>query len=291
MRLNVLLSGLLLFLPFVKADNWGICGSRAAWIGDACVRDLDCALGGCDGGTCVSPCSLKTKNPYWYDLYCDKITGNGPPPPPPSPIPPSPPPSSSCTGVPEYVRMTGYSYGDNDPPNSDALAYPDARYPNAMETAGKMEFPTVIAVNTNSDLEPGAIIYIPKLRKYAIVKDFCAGCGAAAVDVWMGPSSNGGAAAIACMNRITADNVQILKEPSPDCPVNTIPMFDGKSCTVQIFDASSPSPSPSGSCTQRDDCPSCCVGPGGGKPGQCLDDSSVGTAGCCYADQGNSVCQ
>ncbi len=110
--------------------------------------------------------------------------------------------------------VTGYSWYDNDPPGSAAIAYPVIH----QEAAGSGTWadPTTVAVGQGM-YEPGTRFYIPNLRKYFIVEDLCAGCAGNPnwLDVWVGGQDGTNEGADACMNAITG-NWTAIQNPDPD---------------------------------------------------------------------------
>lgn len=119
--------------------------------------------------------------------------------------------------------VTGFSYFDNDPPNSTAIAYENAftgrtgaggtgTYANPVTVA----VPSVLADGTSH--APGDRFYLPNLRRYFVVEDLCAvshsapnGC-TSQFDVWVDGRWNN-TAANNCMNAITGNHL-IIKNPA-----------------------------------------------------------------------------
>ncbi|MGO4908107.1 hypothetical protein ACEN2J_07210 [Pseudorhodobacter sp. W20_MBD10_FR17] len=117
--------------------------------------------------------------------------------------------------------LTGYSFWDNTPPGSAAIARPVIhRRAGGTGTYGD---PITIAVgyrlvngSAQLDFRAGTRFYIPALKRYAIVEDICGdgnqphltGChrgknGAPWLDIYVGGQSAGRGASNACMRRIT----------------------------------------------------------------------------------------
>ena len=76
------------------------------------------------------------------------------------------------------VYLTGYSFWDNTPPGSAAIARPVLH--KRAGGVGSYKDPITIAVGhriddgvQSLDFEPGTRFYLPELRKYAIVEDVC----------------------------------------------------------------------------------------------------------------------
>ncbi len=110
--------------------------------------------------------------------------------------------------------ITGYSWWDNDPPGSAAIAYPVIH----QEAAGQGTWadPTTVAVGQGM-YEPGTRFYVPTLRKYFIVEDLCAGCAGNAnwLDVWVDGRDGTEAEANTAMNTLTG-NWTVIQNPDPD---------------------------------------------------------------------------
>lgn len=132
--------------------------------------------------------------------------------------------------------LTGYTYWDNTPPGSSAIARPVIR--NRAGGTGTWKSPITIAVghkivgsHQTLDYREGTRFYLPRLRKYAIVEDVC-GDGAQPqngpchtgykgypwLDIWVGGRGVSPAAADACARRITAVQEFVIN-PRPDLPV------------------------------------------------------------------------
>ena len=76
------------------------------------------------------------------------------------------------------IYLTGYSFWDNTPPGSAAIARPVLH--KRAGGVGTYKDPITIAVGhriedgvQSLDFEPGTRFYLPNLRKYAIVEDVC----------------------------------------------------------------------------------------------------------------------
>jgi hypothetical protein len=142
---------------------------------------------------------------------------------------PTPTPTATTPTYNETVLrgfVTGYTYADNDPPNSDAIAYENVR-PGTTGAGGigTYENPVTVAVQTTALHEPGTIFYLPNLRRYFIVEDACGtshsapqGC-TSDFDVWIDGrgTPDGGEA---CMYAQTG-TYNFIKNPRPDYVTNT----------------------------------------------------------------------
>lgn len=134
------------------------------------------------------------------------------------------------------IYLTGYSYWDNTPPGSSAIAKPVLR--KRAGGTGTYDDPVTIAVGhkiVNNqqflDFPAGTRFYLTHLRKYAIVEDVCGDgptpqngpChsghkGLPWLDIYVDGSKSSRAVSDACMNKIT--RVQpIIQNPAPDYPV------------------------------------------------------------------------
>lgn len=140
--------------------------------------------------------------------------------------------------VPKSFRgyLTGYTYWDNTPPGSAAIARPVIR--NRAGGTGTWKDPITIAVGhkieagrQTLDFPEGTRFYLPRLRKYAIVEDVC-GDGAKPqngpchtgfkgypwLDIWIGGRGLSQGAADDCARRITAVQEFVIN-PRIDLPV------------------------------------------------------------------------
>ncbi|NNU79970.1 hypothetical protein HMH01_05905 [Halovulum dunhuangense] len=131
--------------------------------------------------------------------------------------------------------MTGYSYWDNTPPGSAAIAHPVLR--KSAGGTGTWEDPVTIAVGhrleqgrQSMDFPKGTRFYLSGLRKYAIVEDVCGDgprpqdgpChtgrdGRPWLDIYVDGSKSPRAASEECMRRLTRFH-EIIQNPAPDYP-------------------------------------------------------------------------
>lgn len=170
---------------------------------------------------------------------------------------PSSPPTSTPSPTPspgpgmnrrQSCYVTSYGFNDNDPPSAE-IAYPGSgpgRHSVATEGKGKHSDPISFA-SDKDEIPIGSLIYVPHLRKYFIMEDYCASCvqeweasGKWHVDLWMGPSagSQEWSQLGPCEDYVTRQ-ADIILEPTSDWPVDDTPLFDGTSCTAVLHDASS----------------------------------------------------
>ncbi|MCV2868881.1 hypothetical protein OEW28_09595 [Defluviimonas sp. WL0002] len=134
------------------------------------------------------------------------------------------------------IYLTGYTYWDNTPPGSAAIARPVVH--RRAGGSGTWADPVTIAVGhridngrQSLDYPAGTRFYLPRLRKYAIVEDVC-GDGAKPqdgpchtghrghpwLDIWIGGRGQSQEASDLCARRITAVQQAIINPPR-DLPV------------------------------------------------------------------------
>lgn len=143
----------------------------------------------------------------------------------------------SASGNSFTAYITGYSYWDNTPPGSAAIARPVIH----RKAGGKGTYndPITIAVGyrlvngkAHLDFPAGTRFYLPHLQRYAIVEDICGdgpnpeltGCargngGRPWLDIYVDGSRAGPGAANACMNRLTGFH-DIIVNPKKGHPVS-----------------------------------------------------------------------
>lgn len=133
------------------------------------------------------------------------------------------------------VYLTGYSYWDNTPPQSRAIARPMVH--ERAGGIGTYEDPVTLAVGHRyvdrtfiPDYPPGTRFYFPLLQKYAVVEDLC-GDGFAPqlgpchighqghpwLDLYIGGDAHGPAQAEACTRAITGIQPAMM-HPRPFYP-------------------------------------------------------------------------
>ncbi|MEM6940993.1 MAG: hypothetical protein AAF943_08370 [Pseudomonadota bacterium] len=138
---------------------------------------------------------------------------------------------------PMQVFLTGYSFWDNTPPGSSAIALPRLR--SRAGGTGTYRDPITLAVGhvkngtrSTPDFRPGTRFYIQKLRRYAIVEDVCGDgpkpqngpChigykGRPWIDIWVGGRRVDKGFVQRCMYRLTGLQ-QVIRNPGPDYPVD-----------------------------------------------------------------------
>lgn len=144
--------------------------------------------------------------------------------------------------------ITGYSYWDNTPPGSAAIARP-VIHQRAGGT-GTYRDPITIAVGyrlvggrAKLDFPAGTRFYLPHLQRYAIVEDICGdgpnpdvtGChrgkqGRPWLDIYVDGSRVGPDAANSCMYRLTGFNT-IIMNPRQGYPVIPGPIAESGCAT------------------------------------------------------------
>lgn len=151
----------------------------------------------------------------------------------PTPLKPTFTPSSQPPGNSLNVYVTLYGWSDNDPPGT-AIAYPKSDgYPTIHNGAGgngTYSDPVTFAANPKA-FSPGMLIYIPYIKKYAMMEDSCASCTGNWIDVWAGGNGQNEAKLIACEENLTRDSEKIILNPASNLEVNTSPLFN--SATAQ----------------------------------------------------------
>lgn len=144
--------------------------------------------------------------------------------------------STKSSDVTLSAFITGYSYWDNTPPGSAAIAHPVVH--RRAGGTGTYKDPVTIAVGheihgsrRSMDYPAGTRFYINALRKYAIVEDLCGDgnepqngpChsgyqGLPWLDIYVDGSKSPKSLSVQCMNRLTRVHT-IIRDPSPDYPV------------------------------------------------------------------------
>jgi len=120
--------------------------------------------------------------------------------------------------------VTGYSYWDNTPPGSAAIARPVVH--DQAGGTGTWDDPITVAVGRSGSgwhFAPGTRIYLEGLRKYAVVEDLCGSCGRGRngnpwLDVYVGGADTGSHTATQCAMKITGTQ-EIIVDAGPGHPV------------------------------------------------------------------------
>jgi hypothetical protein len=132
--------------------------------------------------------------------------------------------------------VTGYSYWDNTPPGSAAIAYPVVH--RTAGGTGTYQDPITLAVGhridgqrRSIDYPVGTRFYLENLRKYAIVEDLCGDGGRPQdgpchagyqgrpwLDIYVDGARSARSASNTCMNKLTQFHT-VVQNPAPDYPV------------------------------------------------------------------------
>lgn len=139
--------------------------------------------------------------------------------------------------------LTGYSFWDNTPPGSAAIARPVIH--RQAGGIGTYADPITLAVGhrivgsvQTLDFPAGTRFYFPELRRYAIVEDVCGDgptpqngpChigynGLPWLDIYVGGETVEASVSHACMYSITRVH-QVIRDPSPGYPVIAGPLTE-----------------------------------------------------------------
>lgn len=153
--------------------------------------------------------TIKFVNPETRNLLLDVLTFDGT----------VTPPASTETKLTAY--LTGYSWQDNDPPKSAAIAC--TKWRGLAGGTGTFADPITMAVGfvgSLPDLPYGTLFYVPTLRRYFRIEDLCGAChgsprpaGTAIwLDCWVGGQDTTAAIATAAMNALTGSHT-VIKNP------------------------------------------------------------------------------
>ncbi len=148
--------------------------------------------------------------------------------------------------------VTGYSYFDNTPPGSPAIAYP-VIHQTAAGT-GTFADPITVAVGHSFatgrdvlDWPAGSKFYVPNLRRYFIVEDVCGDGGTPQngpchtgypapattwLDVWVDGRNGTSDGVNACMDAITGVWT-VVKSPASNYAVVSGPVVGASGCSAQ----------------------------------------------------------
>ncbi len=136
----------------------------------------------------------------------------------------------SYSSTPVYI--TYYGFNDNDPPGK-AIAYPKSSYSKSKhdEASGVGTYDNPVTFASDPELfSVGTIIYIPYIKKYAIMEDLCVTCsknyknGRKHIDVWAGGDGTNAQKLYECENRWTRESEIIELNPPGNRLVNTNPL-------------------------------------------------------------------
>lgn len=163
--------------------------------------------------------TIRFLNPEARNLFLDSIVFTGAP---------VTPPITIETHLSAY--LTGYGYPDNDPANSDAIAYPTTARPHAGGR-GTYADPITMAVGYTTsgsggtvatDWPRSTIFYVPTLRRYFRVEDLCGACHSSPrpvststwLDCWVGGKGRTAAYVDAVSAKLTGSHIVIANPAS-----------------------------------------------------------------------------
>lgn len=131
------------------------------------------------------------------------------------------PQSSNSDAITQIIKnITFYGYPDNDPPGT-AIAYPVLH----STAGGSGTFLDPLTFATKSTFPKGTVLYVPFIQKYVIMEDQCASCSSSHIDIWMPSNGDFDSKVLACEDKWTKTNQQVILNPPPDLPVSP-PLFD-----------------------------------------------------------------
>ena len=148
-----------------------------------------------------------------------------------TPISNSPTPPAVST-INAYI--TYYGWNDNDPPGT-AIAYPKSEFSASIHegASGVGSFDDPVTFASDPRLYPvGTKIYIPYIKKYAIMEDSCASCirdfsnGKKHIDIWAGGNGQNESKLLSCEDYWTRDSEKIDINPQPGLATDIAPIFD-----------------------------------------------------------------
>ncbi len=128
--------------------------------------------------------------------------------------------------------ITYYGYIDNDPPGTD-IAYPKKDGYNTIhdQASGVGSYQDPISFATDpSFISAGTIVYVPYIKKYAVMEDFCETCskniknGKKHIDIWVGGSKNSGQNLTQCEEKYTVDSEILIFNPKNNHEVSQRPL-------------------------------------------------------------------
>jgi hypothetical protein len=136
-------------------------------------------------------------------------------------------------------QITFYGYPDNDPPNSDEIAFPRSdghqTLHNRAAGTGDWKDPITFAAGKRfrARYPLGTRIYIPYLEKYFILEDSCASCLSSTwVDLWIGGKGYPKRAVLEqeeYLTRLRSDGgEEVILNPARDLPVDPTPLMEVK---------------------------------------------------------------
>lgn len=134
------------------------------------------------------------------------------------------------------LYVTFYGWPDNDPPGN-AIAYPKTEgnktIHNKAGGIGTYDNPITMATDP-SELSVGTRVYLPYLKKYAVMEDWCESCvndwkqKKYHIDIWLESSNNYKKGVIACEETFTREKTAVEIHPAKNRIVDKRPLFDKK---------------------------------------------------------------
>lgn len=116
--------------------------------------------------------------------------------------------TSSASSTQIIQNVTFYGWPDNDPPGA-AIAYPVIH----SKAGGAGTFTDPLTFATKSTFPKGTLLYVPYIQKYVIMEDECADCSASHIDIWMPSNGQFNSAVLACEDKFTRNNQQVILNP------------------------------------------------------------------------------
>jgi len=131
--------------------------------------------------------------------------------------------------------ITFYGWVDNDP-SGRSIAYPNGRFPLSLhsEASGTGTYDDPITFASDPDAWAiGTILYVPYLKKYIIMEDWCSQCvinwqehKKHHIDIWMESGQQFKDEVLECENYWTKKSASVEINPLPDREVDTTSLFD-----------------------------------------------------------------
>jgi hypothetical protein len=178
-------------------------------------------------------------------------------------------PAQGADPAPQVIKtayVTGYSYWDNTPPGSSAIAFPKSSgnptLHNKAAGTGTYADPITLAVGwtkeglAGTDWPVGSRFYLPFLHKYVMVEDQCGDRPARGpchelgqadpgsttwLDVWVDGQAQSRSVSDACMSKISVKHTVVFR-PGATYPVN--PGTVTAACQAKAFFSETPPTTP-----------------------------------------------
>lgn len=146
---------------------------------------------------------------------------------------PTPKPTRVPTPEANYINAyaTYYGWSDNSPPGG-AIAYPKnsqhSTYHTSAGGSGTFDDPVTFAAASGS-LAIGTKIYLPYIKKYAVLEDLCASCSNGSkihIDIWMDSNGSFEEQLYACQRQWTRETIQVELNPPAGRAINSASLFN-----------------------------------------------------------------